>query len=279
MMVGEAGVGKTRLAAELGDEAVEQPRRARAHRPLHPLRRDRRLVPDRRDGRGRVLCRPRRRRRRPARARPTTRSPSVLGGTIDAAEIGRIVEGLLALMGKAPHSEGVDPSRAREDALRAGLAFLAALADAATARAHPLGPPLGRPRAARVPPPPAPAPDRSAGAAPRDRPGRVRRGVVAATGPAQRGQRPPRPARRRRHRRAARRAACPTRPPRSAPRSATGPAATRSSSRSSRRWPATPAARPGAELPATLHGLVAARLDRLPPRREGRCSRTRRSSA
>ena len=32
-------------------------------------------------------------------------------------------------MGKAPHSEGVDPSRAREDALRAGLGFLAALAD------------------------------------------------------------------------------------------------------------------------------------------------------
>src|SRR3954451_2595254 len=54
---------------------------------------------------------------------------ATLGGTTEAAELGRIVEGLLALMGKNPHSEGVDPNRAREDALRAGLAFLAALAD------------------------------------------------------------------------------------------------------------------------------------------------------
>ena len=45
------------------------PRCARPHRALHPVRRDRRVVSDRRDGRGRLLRRPRRRHRRPAQRR------------------------------------------------------------------------------------------------------------------------------------------------------------------------------------------------------------------
>ncbi len=44
-------------------------------------------------------------------------------------EVRRIAEGLLVLMGRPVHSDAVDPSRAHEDALRAGLAFLGALAE------------------------------------------------------------------------------------------------------------------------------------------------------
>ena len=44
-------------------------------------------------------------------------------------EVRRIADGLLVLMGKAAHSDAVDPGRAREEALRAGLAFLGALAE------------------------------------------------------------------------------------------------------------------------------------------------------
>jgi class 3 adenylate cyclase/tetratricopeptide (TPR) repeat protein len=127
MMVGEAGVGKTRLAAELGREAEEE--------------HDARVLPG--------YCIPYGETdpwypigamvaaacnvdldddldvQRSAAHREVA---ATLGGLTDAAEIGRIVEGLVALMGKAPQAEGVDPSRAREDSLRAGLAFFAALA-------------------------------------------------------------------------------------------------------------------------------------------------------
>jgi class 3 adenylate cyclase/tetratricopeptide (TPR) repeat protein len=128
VMVGEAGVGKTRLAAELGNEAVEH-HSARvltghcipygetdAWYPIGAMVAAACCVDLDDDA-------------DVQRSAAHHAVAEVLGGKIDAAEIGRIVEGLLTLMGKAPHSEGVDPSRAREDALRAGLAFLAALAD------------------------------------------------------------------------------------------------------------------------------------------------------
>jgi tetratricopeptide (TPR) repeat protein len=128
MMVGEAGVGKTRLAAELGTEAVEQHEARVLTGHCIPYGETDAWYPigsmvatacgvdldDDADVQ---------------RSAAHHAVASVLGGRTDAAELGRIVEGLLALMGKAPHGEGVDPSRAHEDALRAGLAFLAALAD------------------------------------------------------------------------------------------------------------------------------------------------------
>src|SRR3954454_829823 len=128
MMVGEAGVGKTRLAAELGDEAVEHHDARVLTGHCIPYGETDAWYPigamvaagcgvdldDDTDVQ---------------RSAAHHAVASALGGRTDAAEIGRIVEGLLTLMGKAPHSEGVDPSRAREDALRAGLAYLAALAD------------------------------------------------------------------------------------------------------------------------------------------------------
>ena len=44
-------------------------------------------------------------------------------------ELERVTDGLLALMGHAPYDTDVDPTRAREDALRAALAFLAGRAE------------------------------------------------------------------------------------------------------------------------------------------------------
>ncbi len=53
---------------------------------------------------------------------------SVLGLDDDDPEVGRITEGLLYLMREGGPGEGVDPTRAREEALRAALAFFAGLA-------------------------------------------------------------------------------------------------------------------------------------------------------
>ncbi|MGZ4714537.1 MAG: adenylate/guanylate cyclase domain-containing protein [Acidimicrobiia bacterium] len=127
-MVGEAGVGKTRLAAELGREAVEtyDARVLTGHcipygetdawYPIGSMVAAALCVDfdDDAEVQG-------------AAAHHTV--GEVLGDRAEPAEIARIAEGLLALMGKAPHSEAVDPGRAREDALRAGLAFLAGLAE------------------------------------------------------------------------------------------------------------------------------------------------------
>jgi class 3 adenylate cyclase/tetratricopeptide (TPR) repeat protein len=127
MMVGEAGVGKTRLAAELGDEAVEHHNARVLTGHCIPYGETDAWYPI-----GAMVaagcCVDLDDDTDVQRSAAHHAVASVLGGSTDAAEIGRIVEGLLALMGKAPHSEGVDPNRAREDALRAGLAFLAALA-------------------------------------------------------------------------------------------------------------------------------------------------------
>src|SRR4051812_5785900 len=52
----------------------------------------------------------------------------VLGGDSDDPEIGRITAGLLYLMREGEPGEGVDPTRAREEALRAALTFFAGIA-------------------------------------------------------------------------------------------------------------------------------------------------------
>ena len=54
---------------------------------------------------------------------------SVLGMDDQDPEIGRISEGLLYLMREGDPGEGVDPTRAREEALRAALTFFAGLAN------------------------------------------------------------------------------------------------------------------------------------------------------
>ena len=182
----------------------------------------------------------------------------------DTPEIGRVTDGLLALMGKAPHSDAVDPSRAREECA-------ARRCSRSSARWPTSGRSCWSSRTCTGPT------RNSSSSFPR----LLQRlsglpVVVLATaraefaddwsppsGPPQRGERPPRPARRRRHRRAAGRPH-PRHPrARSVRRCAIAPAATRSSSRSSRRWPPTGPSGGPTELPATLHGLVAARLDRL----------------
>ncbi len=52
----------------------------------------------------------------------------VLGAEADDPEIGRITQGLLYLMRETEPGEGVDPGRAREEALRAALTFFAGIA-------------------------------------------------------------------------------------------------------------------------------------------------------
>ncbi len=52
IVTGEAGVGKTRLASELGHDRRVRAGRAGLERPVHPVRRDQRVVADRGDGRG-----------------------------------------------------------------------------------------------------------------------------------------------------------------------------------------------------------------------------------
>lgn len=128
LMVGEAGVGKTRLAAELGNEAEEE-HGARvltghcipygesdAWYPIGAMVASACVV-GLDDDTETQLC----------AAREET--ASVLKLAKDDPEVGRIADGLLHLMGKPSHLDAIDPGRAREDSLRAGLAFLAALAE------------------------------------------------------------------------------------------------------------------------------------------------------
>lgn len=126
-VVGEAGVGKTRLATELGCEAAERHDARVLTGHCIPYGESDAWYPI-----GSMIAAAcavsldddtdiQR-----AAAHHVVRA--VMPDT-PASEAERITEGLLTLMGKDPHSEGVDPVRAREDALRAGLAFFAALAD------------------------------------------------------------------------------------------------------------------------------------------------------
>ena len=128
LMVGEAGVGKTRLAAEIGREAEEAhgARVLTGHcipygesdvwYPIGSMIASACVVGLDDDTELQL-----------AAARCAVATAMHLA---DAdPEVNRIADGLLHLMGKPSHSDAVDPSRAREDSLRAGLAFLAALAE------------------------------------------------------------------------------------------------------------------------------------------------------
>ncbi len=128
LMVGEAGVGKTRLAAELGRMA-EEGHGARvltghcipygendAWYPIGAMIASACVVGL--DDETEIQY---------AAARQET--ADVLGLDANDPEVGRIADGLVHLMGRTIHSEAVDPVRAHEDALRAGLAFISALAE------------------------------------------------------------------------------------------------------------------------------------------------------
>ena len=129
---------------------------------------------------------------------------------------------------------GVDPSRARDEGIRAALAFLEALCARDAARARPRRPPLGRRAGARARRPLAQPPPQRALAVARDRASRLRPALVAGIGTAQRVRAAPRSARPRRGR-----ASSCTRSSKAAPttkpstRCSNAAAATRSSSRSS----------------------------------------------
>ncbi len=128
LMAGEAGVGKTRLAAEIG-RLAEDGHGARvltghcipygendAWYPIGAMIASACAVGL--DDDTAVQS-----------AAARHESADVLGIDADDAEVSRIADGLLHLMGKPVHSDAVDPVRAHEDALRAGLAFLGALAE------------------------------------------------------------------------------------------------------------------------------------------------------
>ena len=129
IVTGEAGVGKTRLASELGHIAeCEQGARVLNGQcipygetnvwwPIAAMVAEACEV-DLTDPEAQV----------PSCTRGAVRA--VLGFDDDDPEVGRITEGLLYLMREGGPGEGVDPTRAREEALRAALAFFAGLADA-----------------------------------------------------------------------------------------------------------------------------------------------------
>lgn len=122
LVTGEAGVGKTRLAGELGAEAecAHDALVLTGHCipygetnvwwPLAAMLAQACSV-DAQD-RGDAA---------PTRARAAVTRTLILED--DDPEIGRIAEGLLYLLGVGGPGEDVDPTRAREDALRAALAF------------------------------------------------------------------------------------------------------------------------------------------------------------
>ena len=128
LVTGEAGVGKSRIASELGKIATcEQGARVLNGQcipygetnvwwPIAAMVADACEV-DLTDSEAKV----------PARTRAAVRS--VLGMDDQDPEIGRITEGLLYLMQEGDPGEGVDPTRAREEALRAVLTFFAGLAN------------------------------------------------------------------------------------------------------------------------------------------------------
>ena len=128
LMVGEAGVGKTRLANELGQSA-EGDHGARvltghcipygesdAWYPIAAMIASACCVGLEDDTETQ---------RKAARIE----TAAVLELPIDDPEVGRITDGLLHIMGKPSNVDTVDPGRAHEDSLRAVLAFMAALAD------------------------------------------------------------------------------------------------------------------------------------------------------
>ena len=127
MLAGEAGVGKTRLAEEIGREASDQSDARVLTGHCIPYGESDAWYPI-----GAMvaaaLCVDLRDDIEVQSAAALRTVTDVLGTRAVAPELARIAEGLLTLMGKDPRSD-VDPGRAHEDALRAGLTFLHGLAD------------------------------------------------------------------------------------------------------------------------------------------------------
>jgi len=129
LVTGDAGLGKSRLANELGKIAECEQSALVLNGQCIPYGETNEWWPiasmvaeaceiDLTDSGGNV----------PTCTRAAVRS--VLGLEDDDPEVGRITEGLLYLMREGGPGEGVDPSRAREEAVRAALAFFAGLASA-----------------------------------------------------------------------------------------------------------------------------------------------------
>ncbi len=129
LVTGEAGVGKTRLAGELGQIAECEHGACVLNGQCIPYGETNvwwpiaAMVADACEV---DLTDP------DANVPTCTRSAvhAVLGIDDDDPEVGRVTEGLLYLMREGGPGEGVDPGRAREEGLRAALAFFAGLADA-----------------------------------------------------------------------------------------------------------------------------------------------------
>ncbi len=127
LLVGDAGVGKSRLASELGESAQREARRVRPDRRVPPLRRPEPLRPDRRSAAPGLGGRSVGRRRRPQDARSPRRPRTCSAPTPTPPSSNGSPRGCTT-SSKAPPARASIPDRARDEALRAAMAVLDALA-------------------------------------------------------------------------------------------------------------------------------------------------------
>jgi class 3 adenylate cyclase/tetratricopeptide (TPR) repeat protein len=128
LLSGDAGVGKTRLTRELGTEACERHGATVLHthcapygetNPWFPVATALRTAANIDNADGVEVAR--------AKCRAAVTAAS--GIADDDPEVGRVSDGLLYLMGISGPAPGVDPSRAREDAIRSLIEFFGALSE------------------------------------------------------------------------------------------------------------------------------------------------------
>ncbi|MGZ8752128.1 MAG: ATP-binding protein, partial [Acidimicrobiia bacterium] len=128
LLSGDAGVGKTRLTRELGAEACERHGATVLHthcapygetNPWFPVATALRTAANIDSSDGLDV----------AREKTRDAVTSAVGADTDEPEIGRVSDGLLYLMGTSGPAPGVDPSRAREDAVRSLMEFFGALSE------------------------------------------------------------------------------------------------------------------------------------------------------
>ncbi|MGZ8735212.1 MAG: adenylate/guanylate cyclase domain-containing protein, partial [Acidimicrobiia bacterium] len=128
LLSGDAGVGKTRLTRELGAEACERHGATVLHthcapygetNPWFPIATALRTAANIDSSDGLDV----------AREKTRDAVTSAVGADTDEPEIGRVSDGLLYLMGMSGPAPGVDPSRAREDAVRSLMEFFGALSE------------------------------------------------------------------------------------------------------------------------------------------------------